>query len=104
MAKKQREESGGVEDPAPATEMTDAGGAIVEDEVKSSIETTHPAVDDNPRAGTTAEMNQQDWNDPGGVRRDDDGNVVATGRPRRPGDPDYVGQGLDPMPYGKRGE
>lgn len=45
-----------------------------------------PATDENPRADTTAEQNARDMNDP---------------HRRLPDDEDYVGQGLDPAPYGK---
>lgn len=78
-------ESMAVESPAPATEMTEASGAIVEPEIKKAVPLDHPAVDSNPRAKTTAVQNGADFNDP--IRR-------------RPDEPDFAGQGLDPTPYG----
>lgn len=47
---------------APAAEM-DASGAIIEKDAKD-VEFKHPAVDSNPRANSTEEMNQIDFNDP----------------------------------------
>lgn len=46
---------------APATEFEASGAPhqIVED-----VDPEHPAVDNNPRAGTTAEQNRIDFNDP----------------------------------------
>jgi hypothetical protein len=42
----------------------DASGAIMEPSVKSDIDVDHPAVDNNPRAGTTDRQNRIDFNDP----------------------------------------
>lgn len=42
----------------------EASGAIIEDGAKDLVDLKHPAVDDNPRAGTTKAMNQIDFNDP----------------------------------------
>lgn len=42
----------------------DASGAIMEPSVKSSVDVDHPAVDNNPRAGTTERQNAIDFNDP----------------------------------------
>jgi hypothetical protein len=47
--------------PAKAIE---GSGAIVEPSIKSAIDVDHPAVDNNPRAGTTVRQNQTDFNDP----------------------------------------
>lgn len=47
----------------PATEVA-ASGAIIEPEIANGIDMAHPAVDNNPRATSTAEMNQIDFNDP----------------------------------------
>lgn len=75
-----------VTNPAPASEVDNAGGAFVEPEIKAAIPTDHPAVDNNPRAGTSAVQNGGDFNDPRRVH---------------PQDPDFVGQGLDLSVYGK---
>jgi hypothetical protein len=48
-------------DPKPATEA-EASGAIIEPSVAKLVD--HPAVDNNPREGTTEEMNRIDFNDP----------------------------------------
>lgn len=48
---------------APATEAA-ASGALVEPKIIADIDTAHPAVDDNPRANTTADQNRIDFNDP----------------------------------------
>lgn len=49
--------------PAPATAV-DASGSIMEPEAKAAIPMDHPAVDNNPRAGTTEVQNKADYNDP----------------------------------------
>lgn len=77
-------ESMAVADPAPATEMA-ASGAFVEPEIVEAVPTDHPAVDNNPRKGTTAEQNGADFNDP---------------RHLTPNDPEFAGQGLDLSVYG----
>ena len=77
------------ESPAPAQQMDNAAGAIIEPSVKEGVDLDHPAIDSNPRAGTTSEQNARDMNDP---------------QKRKPSDPDYVGQGLDPAPFGVRAE
>jgi len=74
-----------VTNPAPATEMDSASGAFIEPEIKKAIPVDHPAVENNPRAGTSAVQNGGDFNDP--VRR-------------HPSDPDFAGQGLDLSVYG----
>jgi hypothetical protein len=74
-----------VTNPAPASTMESPSGAFIEDEIKNSIPVDHPAVDNNPRQGTSAVQNGADFNDP--MRRN-------------PADRDFVGQGLDPTPYG----
>lgn len=79
-------ESSAIADPAPATTMESPSGAFIEDEIKDAIPSDHPAVDNNPRARTTQIQNGQDFNDP---------------ERRRPSDEGFVGQGLDPTPYGK---
>lgn len=75
-----------VTNPAPATSMESPSGAFIEPEIKAAIPVDHPAVDNNPRAGTSAVQNGGDFNDP--MRR-------------HPSDPDFVGQGLDLSVYGK---
>lgn len=74
-----------VTNPAPATEMESPSGAFIEPEIKAAIPVEHPAVDNNPRAGTSAVQNGGDFNDP---------------RRRHPGDPEFEGQGLDLSVYG----
>jgi hypothetical protein len=78
-----------VTNPAPATEMDAASGAFIEPEIKNSIPVDHPAIENNPRAGTSAVQNGGDFNDP---------------KRRHPSDPDFAGQGLDMSVYGKTGE
>lgn len=74
-----------VTNPAPATEMDSASGAFIEPEIKQAIPVDHPAVENNPRAGTSAIQNGGDFNDP---------------TRRHPSDPDFAGQGLDLSVYG----
>lgn len=50
-------------DIAPATDF-EASGAVIEPAVVKKVDMKHPAVDDNPRKGTTADMNRIDFNDP----------------------------------------
>lgn len=76
-----------VTNPAPATEMDSASGAFIEAEIKKAIPVEHPAIENNPRAGTSAIQNGGDFNDP--VRR-------------HPSDPDFAGQGLDLSVYGTK--
>lgn len=47
----------------PATEIA-ASGATIEPTIVERVDMSHPAVDDEPRAGTTADMNRIDFNDP----------------------------------------
>ncbi|MGX1800950.1 hypothetical protein ACWIDJ_01280 [Brevundimonas naejangsanensis] len=75
-----------VTSPAPATEMDSASGAFIEPEIKAAIPVEHPAVENNPRAGTSAVQNGGDFNDP---------------TRRHPSDPEFSGQGLDLSVYGK---
>lgn len=49
--------------PAKSSNI-EASGAIMEPAVKSAIDVDHPAVDNNPRAGTTERQNKVDFNDP----------------------------------------
>lgn len=42
---------------------TEASGALIEPDV-TKIDPSHPAVDANPRAGTPADSNRIDFNDP----------------------------------------
>lgn len=42
----------------------EASGAMMEPEIRDRIDTDHPAVDNNPRAGQPAAANQIDFNDP----------------------------------------
>lgn len=80
-------ESSAITNPAPAgAEDMTAGGAFVEKEIKQAIPVDHPAIENNPRAGTSAIQNGADFNDP---------------HERNPLDPGFVGQGLDMSVYGK---
>jgi hypothetical protein len=74
-----------VTNPAPATEMDSASGAFIEPEIKQSIPVDHVAIENNPRAGTSAVQNGGDFNDPRGLH---------------PSDPHFQGQGLDLSVYG----
>ncbi|MBJ6986937.1 hypothetical protein [Devosia sp. MC521] len=74
-----------VTNPAPATEMESPSGAFIEPEIKEAVPNEHPAVDNNPRADTSAVQNGGDFNDP---------------RRRHPSDPNFEGQGLDLSVYG----
>lgn len=75
----------GIEDPGAASEFDEASGAIIEPEILRDVDPQHESVDNNPRAGTTAEQNAIDFND---------------ANRRTPEDPDFAGMGLDPTPYG----
>ncbi|MCJ8139570.1 hypothetical protein [Falsirhodobacter halotolerans] len=77
----------GIADPAPATTLEDASGAIIEPSITGDVDVSHESIDANPRAGTTAAQNQIDMNDPAR---------------RTPNDVDFAGLGLDPTPYGKK--
>ncbi|WP_139315224.1 hypothetical protein [Mongoliimonas terrestris] len=76
-----------VTNPAPAAEMDAASGAFMEPEIKAAVAAAadHPAVENNPRAGTSAVQNGIDFNDP---------------NRREPTDPKFAGQGLDLSVYG----
>lgn len=52
-----------VASPAPANEFA-ASGAVIEPAIVDAVDMTHPAVDDNPRAATSADQNRIDFNDP----------------------------------------
>lgn len=78
-----------ITNPAPATEMDAASGAFMEPEIKAAIPVDHPAIENNPRRGTSAVQNGADFNDP--LRRD-------------PADPKFAGQGLDLSVYGAAAE
>lgn len=53
----------GPADIAPATDF-EASGAVIEPGAKKGVDLKHPAVDNNPREGTTKDMNRIDFNDP----------------------------------------
>jgi len=78
-------ESMALSNPEPATEMESPSGAFIEPDIKAAIPVDHPAIDNNPRAGTSAVQNGGDFNDP---------------QRRHPSDPDFAGQGLDLSVYG----
>ncbi|WP_342657127.1 hypothetical protein NPJ82_09235 [Sphingomonas sp. NY01] len=46
---------------APATEIDTSGAP---QQIVPDVDMTHPAVDNDPRAGTTTEQNRIDFNDP----------------------------------------
>lgn len=47
----------------PATDVA-ASGALIEPTIVDRIDTSHPAVDNEPRKGASVESNQIDFNDP----------------------------------------
>lgn len=51
------------DDLTPATDVA-ASGAMIEPEIVSRINTSHPAVDNEPRKGQPAIANRIDFNDP----------------------------------------
>lgn len=64
MTVKKTEAENAAEKPAkiaPATEI-DASGAP--QQIVPDVDLDHPAVDNDPRAGTTIEQNKIDFNDP----------------------------------------
>lgn len=50
----------------PATDVA-ASGAMIEPTIVSRIDTSHPAVDNEPRKGATVASNQIDFNTPSGL-------------------------------------
>ena len=61
---KQTEKAGDVKAPAkikPATTINPSGAP---DQIVPDVDMTHPAVDANPREGTTTQQNRIDFNDP----------------------------------------
>lgn len=42
----------------------DASGAIIEKKAKDAVDMSHPAVDNEPRAGVPEDSNKIDFNDP----------------------------------------
>lgn len=81
-----KDEAHGIADPAAASGLEHASGAIIEAAITEAVDVTHESIDANPRAGTTATLNGIDWNDPKRVR---------------PDEPDFTGQGVDRAVYGK---
>lgn len=59
------------QDLAPATEP-EASGAIAEPAILKGVDMSHPSVDANPRANSTAEMNSIDFNNPSGLVSQED--------------------------------
>ena len=53
-----------VDELAPATDV-EASGAIIEPTIVERIDTSHPAVDNEPRKGQPVIANRIDFNDPG---------------------------------------
>ncbi len=54
-------ETGGDNGADPATEFDPSGAP---DQVVADVDPSHPAVDNDPRANTTADQNRIDFNDP----------------------------------------
>lgn len=52
-----------IDDLAPATDVA-ASGALIEPTIVERIDTSHPAVDNEPRKGQPIIANQIDFNDP----------------------------------------
>lgn len=52
-----------VDNLEPATEVA-ASGALIEPTIVDRIDTSHPAVDNEPRKGASKASNQIDFNDP----------------------------------------
>lgn len=50
--------------PANVAAATGFGPSGAPQQVVSDVDAAHPAVDDNPRAGTSVEQNKIDFNDP----------------------------------------
>ena len=66
LAARQEKQDAKLAEPAnmaPATEVA-ASGAIMEPEAAEAVDFSHPAVDNNPRAGTTVRQNVAEFNDP----------------------------------------
>ena len=61
VAKKSDAKSG---DEMKAADDFEASGAVIEPDAKKAVDMKHPAVDSNPRAGTPADSNRIDFNDP----------------------------------------
>lgn len=51
-------------DKLTADTKPDAAGVLQDPEISERVDTTHPAVDDNPRKGLPEKSNQIDFNDP----------------------------------------
>jgi hypothetical protein len=49
---------------AESADAFEASGAVIEADALKEIDVDHPAVDNNPRAGTTVRQNKIDFNDP----------------------------------------
>lgn len=77
---------GAVADPAPAINLDEASGAIIEPEITTAVDVGHESVDANPRIGTTALQNGIDFND---------------AKRAAPSDPAFAGQGIDRSVYGR---
>lgn len=63
MAAKKKSTAKSGANPKPATDF-EASGAVIEPATKRGVDMSHPAVDNNPRANTSADMNRIDFNDP----------------------------------------
>lgn len=55
----------------PATEVA-ASGALIEPTIVERIDTSHPAVDNEPRKGASVASNQIDFNTPSGLTTQED--------------------------------
>lgn len=65
-----------IDDLTPATDVA-ASGAMIEPTIVERIDTSHPAVDNEPRKGQPVIANQIDFNDP--TVSDSDAVAVALG-------------------------
>ncbi|KKB81311.1 hypothetical protein VW35_02300 [Devosia soli] len=54
-------DGGGPANIADATEFNSSGAPV---QTVADVDPSHPAVDSNPRAGTTVDQNRIDFNDP----------------------------------------
>lgn len=66
MTKTAKPEAETTEDLTPATEVA-ASGALIEPEIAQGVDTSHAAVDANPRETSTADMNRIDFNTPSAI-------------------------------------
>jgi hypothetical protein len=70
-------DNSGPADASAVTGATSPSGALQEDEALTPEMLEHPAVDNNPRANTTQNMNRADFNDP--AQKDQDAVIDKLG-------------------------